>query len=205
MAWRSPPARFFTMGPANLATELVRTATALRPGPRQLRPLRCRWRALPGHPPTSMAPECGLARHPLPAGPATGRVSSQPHRPFQWKAQPLNPTPLGRSAFFTRVGCAGNLRVVIRIRDFKIRQPQDRLGDPSFGFASLYLFHDPWPPPPRVDHAPATQQVQSGLRVIHPERGPTLPRNWTAVPKGVLYARHEHERAEKRSLHFARL
>src|ERR1019366_4709675 len=56
------------------------------------------------------------------------------------------------------------------LRDFKIRQPQDRLGDSSFGFASLYLFHDPWPPPPRVDHAPASQQVQSGWRVIRPQQ-----------------------------------
>jgi hypothetical protein len=56
------------------------------------------------------------------------------------------------------------------LRDFKIGQPQDRLGDSSFGFASLYLFHDPWPPPPWVDHAPASQQVQSGWRVTRTER-----------------------------------
>lgn len=44
-------------------------------------------------------------------------------------------------------------------RDFKIWQPQDRFGGASFGFASLYLLHDPWPPPPRVDHAPANPKL----------------------------------------------
>jgi hypothetical protein len=38
-------------------------------------------------------------------------------------------------------------------------------GDSSFGLASLYVFHDPLSPPPRVDHSPARQQVKSGWRV----------------------------------------
>src|SRR5580692_8532449 len=33
------------------------------------------------------------------------------------------------------------------------RNQQDRLGDSSLAFAFLKVFHDPWPPPPGVDHA----------------------------------------------------
>ena len=42
----------------------------------------------------------------------------------------------------------------------------DRFGGPSFGFASLYLPHDPWPPPATGRSCARRRQAQSGLRVI---------------------------------------
>jgi hypothetical protein len=44
-------------------------------------------------------------------------------------------------------------------RDFKVWQPQHRFGGPSFGIALLFLLHYPWPPSPRVDHAPADTKL----------------------------------------------
>jgi hypothetical protein len=46
-----------------------------------------------------------------------------------------------------------------RFGDFEVWQPQHRFRCPSLGIVLLLLLHHPWPPQPRVDHAPCAAEA----------------------------------------------